>query len=106
MQEKDNVIPLFPEKDHRTSDVALPQDTAEVGHEYLGQRHTLGKYSIMNDPKGWIVLCHVPEESKYHPFVTWYYNAEDNAYYHGNYFDNEIDARNDFKTRINQLTIH
>lgn len=89
-----------------TDSDALPQDMAGVGSEYLGQRYTLGKYKIMADPIGWIVLCHVPETSPVQPWVTWYYNAQDNSYCSGHYFHNEIDARSDFKNRINQLTIH
>lgn len=84
----------------------LPCDTEGQNFEYTGKRKTLATYSLMNDSKGWIVLCKREQASNIQPFVTWYYNAEDNAYYSGHYFANEIDARNDFKTRINQLTIH
>lgn len=112
MQEKNNILKLsdYTEKqDELPENIQydpLPCDTESPENEYRGQRYTLGKYSIMNDLKGWIVLCHVPETSPHHPFVTWYYNAEDNGYYHGNYFANEIEAREDFKARINKLTIH
>lgn len=72
--------------------------------EYNGKRKTLATYSIMNDPKGWVVLCYMPDSNS--QWVTWYYNAEDKAYYSGHYFQDELKAREDFKKRINQLTIH
>lgn len=98
---QDNIIQL--DKHRPLGHDPLTNDTEGPEFEYTGDRKTLATYSIMNDPKGWVVLCQVPITSRYHPFVTWYYNAETNSYCHGNYFDNEIEARNDFKVRINRL---
>lgn len=34
-----------------------------------------------------------------HPFVTWLYNADDNAFYHGHYLSTEAEGNEDFLVR-------
>lgn len=92
------IIPFPQEHENKAANDNWPD------FEYTGKRKTLATYSIMNDPKGWLVLCY--RQGARSQWVTWYYNAEDKGYYSGNYFQDEVKAREDFKKRINQLTIH
>jgi hypothetical protein len=46
-----------------------------------------------------IVLCRI--DNDFTPFVTWIYNRNDRAFYHGHYFQHESDARKDFEKRKN-----
>jgi hypothetical protein len=45
----------------------------------------LAAHKDPRDNYSWTVLVHITKGQE--KFVTWYYNANDNAFYHGHYFD-------------------
>lgn len=56
------------------------------------------KYSLESDEKAYILLCHL-RDNNVTPYVTWIYDAERVACFHGNYCYDFDQAIKDFNER-------